>query len=187
MTQSADTSSASLGFVSQDLGSTQTGLDAIAGSAEKVSKSLTTAFSGAIVNGKTFDQTLQSIGSSLSKVLQSSAFKPVQSAVVSGLSSVLGASGGAISAFAEGGIVNRPTFFGMGSGGTGLMGERGAEAIVPLARGPDGRLGLASDQSSQPVSVNVHIATPDPDSFRRSEMQISGALARAVARGQRSS
>ena len=64
------------------------------------------------------------------------------------------------------------------------MGERGAEAIVPLARGPDGRLGVAGG-SGRPVSVTVNIATPDAESFRRSEAQVGASLARAVARGQR--
>lgn len=35
-------------------------------------------------------------------------------------------------------VVNRPTFFGMGDGRTGLMGEAGPEAILPLLRGPGG-------------------------------------------------
>jgi phage-related minor tail protein len=66
------------------------------------------------------------------------------------------------------------------------MGERGAEAIMPLARGADGRLGVvAQDDSARPVSVTVNIAATDVDSFRRSESQITGALARAVTRGQR--
>jgi phage-related minor tail protein len=64
------------------------------------------------------------------------------------------------------------------------MSERGAEAVMPLARGPDGRLGVRS-QAGRPVSVTVNIATPDAESFRRSEAQVSAALARAVARGQR--
>ena len=40
--------------------------------------------------------------------------------------------------FADGGVVASPTFFGA-NGSVGLMGERGAEAIMPLARGPDGQ------------------------------------------------
>ncbi len=86
--------------------------------------------------------------------------------------------------FAEGGVVASPTYFPLGRG-LGLMGERGAEAVMPLARGPDGRLGVRGGASARPVSVNVTISTPDADSFRRSEAQVSAALARAVARGQR--
>jgi hypothetical protein len=55
--------------------------------------------------------------------------------------------GGAFSAgnvipFANGGIVGSPTMFGMSGGRTGLMGEAGPEAIMPLKRGSDGKLGV---------------------------------------------
>ena len=58
---------------------------------------------------------------------------------------------------------------------------------MPLARGPDGRLGVSAvDTGGRPVQVTVNIATADDaDSFRRSEAQVAAALARAVARGQR--
>jgi phage-related minor tail protein len=44
--------------------------------------------------------------------------------------------------FARGGVVSRPTVFPMARG-AGLMGEAGPEAILPLSRGRDGRLGVA--------------------------------------------
>jgi phage-related minor tail protein len=68
----------------------------------------------------------------------------------------------------------------------GLAGEAGPEAIVPLARGADGRLGVAMSGGGAAANVTIHIATPDADSFRRSETYITGQIARAVARGQRS-
>jgi phage-related minor tail protein len=87
--------------------------------------------------------------------------------------------------FAQGGVISSPAYFANG-GAIGLMGERGAEAVMPLARGPDGRLGVVTQgEASRPVSVTVNIAAQDIESFRRSEAQITGALARAVARGQR--
>jgi len=52
---------------------------------------------------------------------------------------------GGTSHFANGGIVTRPTFFKYANGGTmqnGLMGEAGPEAIMPLKRGADGKLGV---------------------------------------------
>jgi len=91
---------------------------------------------------------------------------------------------GMVMPFAQGGVVGAPTYFPLGRG-LGVMGEKGAEAVMPLARGPDGRLGVRAGGGGRPVSVNVHIATPDAESFRRSEAQVSAALARAVARGQR--
>jgi hypothetical protein len=44
--------------------------------------------------------------------------------------------------FAYGGVVNSPTLFGMSGGRTGLMGEAGPEAILPLKRGAGGKLGV---------------------------------------------
>ena len=57
-----------------------------------------------------------------------------------------------IAAFANGGtftnsVVSSPTLFQFADGGvtrTGLMGEAGPEAIMPLERGPDGKLGIAA-------------------------------------------
>ena len=66
----------------------------------------------------------------------------------------------------------------------GLAGERGAEAIMPLARGPDGRLGVAA-QGGGGVSITLNVTTPDAESFRRSEAQVATMVARAVALGQR--
>lgn len=50
--------------------------------------------------------------------------------------------GGSVIPFAAGGVVASPTTFAMSGGRTGLMGEAGPEAIMPLARGRDGRLGV---------------------------------------------
>ena len=63
-----------------------------------------------------------------------------------------------IAKFASGGIVNRPTLFKFASGGamqTGVMGEAGPEAIMPLKRGADGKLGVAGGGGGTSVVVNV--------------------------------
>jgi hypothetical protein len=59
---------------------------------------------------------------------------------------------GRAAAFAAGGVftnrvVDSPTFFRFASGGgfaPGVMGEAGPEAIMPLRRGPDGKLGVSA-------------------------------------------
>jgi len=71
----------------------------------------------------------------------------------------------------------------IGAGGVGLAGEAGPEAIMPLARGPDGKLGVTGRGGGN--SITIQIATPDLESFRRSENYITGQIARAVSRGQR--
>jgi phage-related minor tail protein len=96
------------------------------------------------------------------------------------------AANGGIKPFASGGVIGTPTYFPLSSGGAGLAGEAGPEAIMPLARGSDGRLGVAAGGERAGASITVNISTPDAESFRRSESYITGQIARAVARGQRS-
>ena len=63
-------------------------------------------------------------------------------------------SGGNVIPFANGGVVGGPTTFPMTNGQTGLMGEAGPEAIMPLKRGKGGKLGVVAEGSSQPVVIN---------------------------------
>src|SRR3954454_10626988 len=98
----------------------------------------------------------------------------------------LAAAMGAIKPFAAGGVIGTPTYFPLTAGGVVLAGEAGPEAIVPLTRGTDGRLGVAMNGGGAPANVTINIATPDADSFRRSGTYLTGQIARAVTRGQRS-
>lgn len=59
--------------------------------------------------------------------------------------------GGNVIPFARGGIVTRPTVFPMANG-AGLMGEAGPEAVMPLMRGPGGKLGV----SAAPVKIEIN-------------------------------
>jgi lambda family phage tail tape measure protein len=63
--------------------------------------------------------------------------------------------GGRVLAFAGGGIVTRPTFFPMANG-TGLMGEAGPEAIMPLKR-IGNKLGVVAESGSN-LMVNVSVS-----------------------------
>lgn len=90
---------------------------------------------------------------------------------------------GSVVPFASGGIFDQPTYFPMSGGRTGLLGEAGPEAIMPLTRGPDGKLGVRSDGIAQaaPVQnntthVSMTVVTKDADSFRRSAAQITRDL-----------
>lgn len=86
-----------------------------------------------------------------------------ESAKANALGGVYGADD--YSAFAKGGtftnsIVQSPTFFkfAKGSGfGTGLMGEAGPEAIMPLTRGADGSLGVSASGIGGDYSLTVVI------------------------------
>jgi len=50
--------------------------------------------------------------------------------------------GSQVQAYANGGVVNSPTNFPMSGNKMGLMGEAGPEAIMPLKRGSNGKLGV---------------------------------------------
>ena len=65
--------------------------------------------------------------------------------------------GSQVKAFANGGVVGGPTYFPMTGGKTGLMGEAGPEAIMPLKRGKDGKLGVAADGGGG-VTINQTFA-----------------------------
>ncbi|CAN1509682.1 hypothetical protein MCEMSEM23_00742 [Rhabdaerophilaceae bacterium] len=160
-------------------------------------RSLSRALASGIAQGKGFEDILRSIGQRFIDIALRAAFKPLEASVSGLFSSILGGAGsllsgtgslfgsaGGVTPFAEGGIVSTPHYFPLGRG-LGLMGERGAEAIMPLSRGPDGRLGIASGGARAPVSISMTISTPDAESFRRGEAQVAASLARAVARGQR--
>lgn len=69
--------------------------------------------------------------------------------------------GNHVTAFAKGGILgpmggvlNQPTMFAMG-GGIGIAGEAGSEAIMPLKRGRDGKMGVASSGGSRMPNITV--------------------------------
>lgn len=62
---------------------------------------------------------------------------------------------GVITAFAAGGVFNSPTAFSFGGGQLGVMGEAGPEAVMPLHRGPDGKLGVAAAGAQQAAPTIV--------------------------------
>ena len=176
-------------FATQDLATIKTQLDGINASAENVATSLTKAFTNASASSRAFASTLSSVTASLTQMLGnvgSGLLGQGMSSILNGLTSNFGGGGvgASVAPFADGGIVASPTFFGAG-GSMGLMGERGAEAIMPLARGPNGQLGIAANGATAAPNVTVNIHAQDADSFRRSESQVAAALARAVARGRR--
>lgn len=156
------------------------------------------AFDGLIFDGMKLSDALRTVAQSMINGVYNAAIRPVQGALggflANGLNSALSgilpfASGGAFSQgrvmpFAKGGVVSSPTHFPM-RGGRGLMGEAGPEAIMPLARGPDGRLGIQAGGGVRPVTVVMNIQTPDVQGFQRSQSQIAAQAQRALARGQR--
>ena len=163
------------------------------------SRGLRTAFDGLVLDGRTLSDVLGGLADKMLNTAYSAAVNPVTDhfggLLAGGLNNLVSglmpfADGGSFAQgrvipFAKGGVVSTPTTFPM-RGGTGLMGEAGPEAIMPLSRGPDGRLGVQGAGGGA-VTVNMNISTPDVAGFQRSRGQIATQMARALSRSQRHS
>jgi phage-related minor tail protein len=155
--------------------------------ADRFASTLTQGLKSAVISGNSLEDVLRSIGRQLAGNALSIGLRPFENL----LSGAIGSLFAGLMPFAKGGtpgltsgVVSSPTVFGMGSQ-LGLMGEAGAEAILPLRRDANGRLGVGGGGGGGPVTVNVSIATQDARSFRKSEGQIAAMLARTVSRGTR--
>jgi phage-related minor tail protein len=183
--------------VVQSIDGVERRMNSLTASANAFSLAMSRAFVQSTAGGKQLDDVLKGLALRLSNVAVTAAFKPIAAGFAGGLNNLFAglfgaapgakveAAMGAIKPFAAGGVIGTPTYFPLMQGGVGLAGEAGPEAILPLARGADGRLGVAASGQGG-ANITVHIATPDAESFRRSESYVVGQIARAVARGQRS-
>ncbi len=157
-----------------------------------LSRGLRSAFDGLVFDGMRASDAMEAVARSVVNTAYSAAIKPVTKhfggLIAEGLAGLFadGASfsQGRVMPFASGGIVSGPTYFPMRNG-TGLMGEAGPEAILPLTRGADGRLGVQTSGGGRPVQVVMNISTPDAASFQRSQSQIAAQMSRALSRSQR--
>ncbi len=171
----------------------------VEGMSRSFGSGLRRAFDGIVFDGARLSDAMRQLGQSISNTLYNAAMRPVQNALGGAMSAGLAgmmtnaipfAQGGAFSQgrvmpFANGGIVSAPVTFPM-RGGAGLMGEAGPEAIMPLARGPDGQLGVRADGGTgRAVSIVFNISTPDVAGFQRSQSQIAAQMSRLLAQGQR--
>lgn len=156
--------------------------------ADGVARSVSSAFRGALTDGRTFRSLLGDIARSFADITLKAALKPVGTLVgglVGNLFAGTNPALGNVTPFAKGGVIARPSYFPMGGASFGLMGEAGPEAVMPLARGPDGRLGVSG--SGRAVNVTFNVTATDARSFAASEAEVSAMLLRAVRRGTRAS
>jgi phage-related minor tail protein len=187
-----------LGTARADIASLSRGLADASQSGALLGRSLAQAFDGLLVKGRSLSDTFNGVALSLSQSVLKAAFQPLQTGLANVVTGLLGgasplafARGGVLRQgtpvpFAQGGVIAAPVTFPLGERRMGLAGEAGPEAILPLRRGRDGRLGVAmAGAGAATASINVTIHAADIDSFRRSETQVAALLARAVARGAR--
>lgn len=206
---------------------------AMAGAAEQYTKSeaalsqitvaLGSAFSDAILNGKSFQDVLSGLAKTIAQVvIQTMVVLPLIKQLQAVAGTLFGgggggASGGAIETgsmlgpnspgfadgaafgggnvipFARGGVVTHPTFFPMANG-RGLMAEAGPEAVMPLRRGADGKLGVAAggagggntqviinNQSGGEVETQER---QDPNGTKVIEVLIKKVMGDSISRGE---
>jgi phage-related minor tail protein len=180
--------------INADTSALQADLRAAASLGRQFTNALGNAFEGVAIKGKGLGDVLRTLALRLSEIVLKAALKPLEQGFGNFLTGLFSggagfAKGGVLSQgmpvpFAQGGVIQSPIAFPLAGGHLGVAGERGAEAILPLARGPDGRLGVAA-RGGGGIAVTFNVTTPDAESFRRSETQVAVMLARAVALRQR--
>lgn len=169
-------------------------IDAADRAGRRFASSLIGAFDGLAFKGKSLGDVFKSLALSVSNIVLKAAFAPLEKGIGSLISGLLGGSlafanggtfrRGSVMPFASGGVISNPITFPLAGGMTGLAGERGAEAIMPLARGRDGRLGVVAQGGAGP-NITINISTPDVESFRQSQTQVAAMITRAAALGRR--
>ncbi len=91
---------------------------------------------------------------------------------------------GQVVPYADGGVVGGPTYFPMAGGRTGLMGEAGPEAIMPLKRGKNGKLGVQAEGGSGDVIIhqNFNFQANGDESVKKIIAQQAPAIANMTKR-----
>lgn len=166
-----------------ELGDVSVELGRIGDLADGVANSVSRAFRGAVMEGKSFRSVLSDIGRAFADMALKAAFKPLGTLAGGLVETLFTATNPAVKPFAKGGVIASPSYFPLGRG-MGLVGEAGPEAIMPLQRGPDGRLGVAGGGGA--VNVTFNVTASDARSFAASEAELSAMLLRVVRRGSRS-
>jgi len=87
--------------------------------------------------------------------------------------------GSQVQAYANGGVVGGPTTFAMSGGKTGLMGEAGPEAIMPLKRGANGKLGVQMEGGGGSTTIvqNINVSTGVQQTVRAEIRQMMPQIA----------
>ncbi|MFC3692009.1 phage tail tape measure protein [Chenggangzhangella methanolivorans] len=128
------------------------------------------ALEAGVVQGSSLSEVLRGLSARLSSIALSAALKPVETAFGSIFSGLTRGLFGGASPF----------------GAAGLAAPQGVSTA--LASASPAAVAAPAPQSAPQAghgAITVNISTPDAESFRRSEVQVSAALARAVARGRR--
>ena len=175
--------------VHADVSEFQRALEGLTPLAAEFGAQLTNALKSAVVSGRSLEEVLRQIGLSLAGSALNRALQPLQTLATTFFTGLFGGIGGQAAGaaaplpFAAPAMAAAPSFLDAGSlgGGRGMSvaGVPGRDVRAPQA------LTMSADPSSR-VSIVFNVTTTDAASFRKSEAQVTGMLARAVSRGARS-
>lgn len=166
----------------------------ITGLASTVENELNNAFASVLNETKTLGEALLDFASNvLAKVAQDLFAQQFSAPIAAGIKSFIGSEDGNVFGpsgfvpFAKGGVVSGPTVFPFANG-TGLMGEAGPEAIMPLSRGSDGKLGVvaANGNSAPKITINNYSgqeASASTDNMGNIIVEIGRAIAQDITGG----
>lgn len=152
---------------------------------EELGLTFTSAFEDAVVGGKKFSDVLKGLEQDVLRILArkavteplAKASSDIWGSIVKSLfgsTTVANAKGGvysspSLSAY-SGGVYDSPQLFAFANG-AGVFGEAGPEAIMPLKRGKDGKLGVSAEGGGGDVTVIVNNNT---DAQTRTEKRSDG-------------
>lgn len=148
---------------------------------DTIASSLGGAIEGLIFQSKSLGESLADMAKSLGRMF-------IQFGMQSLFGSIFPSAKGNVVAenkivpFAYGGVVDKPTIFPMANG-MGLMGEAGPEAIMPLRRNANGRLGVEASGAGAGVAnvvVNVDASGTRAQGDNQSARALGSAIGAAV-------
>jgi phage-related minor tail protein len=159
-----------------------------------VENELNSAFASVLDGTKTLGEALLDFASNvLAKVAQDLFAQQFAAPIAAGIKSFIGSEDGNVFGrsgyvpFANGGVISGPTLFPFANG-TGLMGEAGPEAIMPLSRGSDGKLGVAAANGNTAPKITINNysgqeASTSSDNMGNIIVEIGRAIAQDITGG----
>ena len=165
----------------------------VKGVAGTIESELNSAFASVLDGTKTLGDALLDFASNvLAQVAQDLFAQQFSKPIAAGIAGIFAADGrvfnsAGVTPFAKGGVVGGPTIFPFANG-VGLMGEAGPEAIMPLARGADGKLGVAAANGNSAPNITINNysgqdATASSDSAGNIIVEIGRAIAQDITSG----
>ena len=147
---------------------------------------LSNAFADFFFEGKRgFADLARSALKELNRIIIRAGFMKLANPILKGLNLLPNADGNVIAnnkivPYAKGGLISRPTIFPLADGAA-LAGEAGVEAIMPLRRGRDGKLGVeASGGNIGNITVNVNASDSSVEGNEQQGRELGRAIADAI-------